>query len=181
VYVVGDDPNGLSFSIAVDDHSHVIRIGNAGVELVTTHGDQDAIRRRYITAAIRVRLHQRAFRERVIEAYRRQCAFCRLRHEELLDAAHIVPDAHPEGEPVVSNGLSLCSLHHAAFDRSFLGVRPDYVIEVRPDILLEKDGPTLVHAIQALHGTQIQIPAVERHRPNPSLLEMRYEKFRQLI
>ena len=33
---------------------------------------------------------------------------CRLHHEELLDAAHILPDAHPLGLPNVSNGLALC-------------------------------------------------------------------------
>jgi hypothetical protein len=39
---------------------------------------------------------------------------------ELLDAAHILPDGHPKGEPVVPNGLALCKLHHAAFDRQRL-------------------------------------------------------------
>jgi len=41
---------------------------------------------------------------------------------ELLDAAHITPDTHPEGEPIVSNGLSLCKLHQAAFDRFFFTI-----------------------------------------------------------
>lgn len=36
------------------------------------------------------------------------------RHRELLDAAHILPDNHPHGEPVVPNGLAPCTLHHAA-------------------------------------------------------------------
>jgi len=40
-------------------------------------------------------------------AYRQSCAICRLRHKELLDSAHILPDLHPLSEPVVSNGLSL--------------------------------------------------------------------------
>ena len=51
---------------------------------------------------------------RVIEAYRTHCAFCRLRHQGLLDAAHITADIEDSGEPVVSNGISLCKLHHAA-------------------------------------------------------------------
>ena len=51
------------------------------------------------------RLHQATFRERVLHAYRTSCAICRLRHRELLDAAHILPDGHPRGEPVVPNGL----------------------------------------------------------------------------
>lgn len=178
VYVVADNPAKLVFSVAVDDTAHLGLDSERAVGSVL-HEEDESARRIYITAAVRVRLHQRAFRERVLEAYRRQCAFCRLRHEELLDAAHIVPDAHPEGEPLVRNGLSLCTLHHAAFDHSFLGLRPDYVIEVRPDILKEHDGPTLVHAIQALHGTRILLPGPSALRPARELVEMRYEQFRQ--
>jgi putative restriction endonuclease len=150
-----------------------------GSDLGAVSEDPDSVRRSYVTGVVRVRLHQRAFRERVLEAYQRQCAFCRFRHEELLDAAHIVPDSEPGGEPVVRNGLALCTLHHSAFDRQFLGLRPDYVLEVRPDILREHDGPTLVHAIQALHGQRILLPRAEALRPDRTLLAMRYEKFRE--
>jgi putative restriction endonuclease len=115
----------------------------------------------------------------VINAYRRQCAFCRFRHEELLDAAHIIPDRDPGGEPRIANGLALCALHHAAFDRFFSGLRPDLVIEVRPDLLREEDGPTRVHAIQGLHGTRIALPRATVHRPDPVLVEHRYRRFRE--
>ena len=179
VFVAGDNPTNLAFSIAVDDATHFRLEPDRFQGASVVREDADSARRAYITAAVRVRLHQRAFRERVLEAYRRQCAFCRLRHEELLDAAHIVPDSQPEGEPLVRNGLSLCTLHHAAFDRCFLGLRPDYVIEVRPDIRRERDGPTLVHAIQALHGTRIVLPVPRGLRPDPALVEIRYEQFRQ--
>lgn len=141
--------------------------------------DVDRGRRSYITAEVRVRLHQRGFRERVLEAYRRQCAFCRLRHEELLDAAHIIPDRQLLGEPVVRNGLSLCALHHSAFDWNFVGLRPDYVIEVRPDILTERDGPTLAHAIQGLHGQSIVLPRSIAQRPDRDRLALRYGQFRE--
>ena len=117
------------------------------------------------------------FRERVLLAYRNQCALCRLRHSELLDAAHIVPDAEPEGEPVVRNGIALCRLHHAAFDRFFLAVRPDRIIEVRHDILKESDGPTLQHAIQGLHGQSIVLPRRLAEQPAIELLSERYERF----
>jgi hypothetical protein len=30
-----------------------------------------------------------------------------------------------------TNGLSLCKIHHAAFDRGIIGIRPNYVIEIR--------------------------------------------------
>lgn len=141
----------------------------------------DATRRTYVTAAMRVRLHQRkrAFREQVLEAYQRQCAFRRLRHEELIDAAHIIPDTEPGGEPLVRNGLSLRTLHHGAFDRYFIGLRPDFTIEVREDLRRERDGPTLVHAIQALHDSRIVLPRKLEYRPARDLLEIRYERFRQ--
>ena len=60
----------------------------------------------------------------------------------------------------------------------FIGLRPDNVIEVRADILGESDGPTLVHAIQRLHGSRIVLPARKLDRPDPTLVEKRYERFR---
>jgi putative restriction endonuclease len=176
VFIVRDDPADLFFSVAVDDATHT------GLTLDQYAGgvvsDDSSARRAYITASVRQRLHQRGFRERVLEAYRHQCSFCRLRHEELLDAAHIIGDTEPQGEPIVRNGLSLCKLHHAAFDSHFIGVRPDYVLEVRRHILKEHDGPTLVHAIQELHGSKIFIPKQAAHQPSRELLEIRYERFR---
>lgn len=176
VFVVKDDPQRLVFTIAVDDTSH-INLSLDESEGFSIHEDLGEGRRLYITAAVRQRLHQRAFRERVLDAYRHQCAFCRLRHEELLDAAHIIPDSEVEGKPVIPNGIALCKLHHSAFDRYFLGVRPDYVIQVRPDVLKETDGPTLLHAIQALHGERIYIPRKVALRPHPSYLEIKYDRF----
>ncbi len=118
------------------------------------------------------------FRERVLRAYRERCALCHLKHRELLDAAHIVPDTHPEGEPVVTNGLALCKIHHAAFDHYLIGVRPDYVVEVHPRILAESDGPMLRHGLQGMHDTRIELPGSRRDYPDPERLRDRYEKFR---
>ena len=49
------------------------------------------LKRSYAATEVQRRVHQAAFRERVLLAYRRRCAFCDLRHEELLDAAQINP------------------------------------------------------------------------------------------
>src|SRR4029453_3505387 len=65
-----------------------------------------ASRRHYITAVVRQRPHQRGFRQRVLRAYQQCCAICRLRHDELLEASHILPDGHPLRAPVVPNGLA---------------------------------------------------------------------------
>ena len=177
VFVVNDDPTSLTFSVAVDD-ALTLRLG-ADMSTVAEDAAVD-IRRGYITTIIKQRIHQAAFRERVIDAYRQQCALCRLRHEELLDAAHILPDADPEGEPVVPNGIALCKLHHAAFDRFFLSVRPDYTIEIRGDVLNESDGPMLKHGLQGMHGQLIQIPSRISLRPNPDLLALRHRRFLEL-
>lgn len=172
VYVVGDDQADLMFSIAADEATHL--------ELAGLHRfgeERDEIRRQYVTATVRTRLHQRAFRERVLEAYRNECSICQLRHQELLDAAHIVADAEDEGDPVVSNGLALCKLHHAAFDSFFITVRPDYRIEVRSSILEESDGPMLLVGLKQIHGGMIQLPHAARDRPDPVRLGRRYERF----
>jgi putative restriction endonuclease len=102
---------------------------------------------------------------------------CRLRHAELLDAAHILPDGHPLGNPVVPNGLALCKIHHAAFDSNILGVRPDLVVEVQRRILDEIDGPMLRHGLQELHGSRLLIPRSRASHPDRDRLEYRYEEF----
>lgn len=137
------------------------------------------IRRRYATRVFRQRLHQTAFRERVVHAYQHHCAVCRLKREELLEAAHIMPDADPLGEPSVPNGVALCRLHHAAFDKYLIGIRPDCVIEVRQDVLDESDGPMLIHGLQGFHGARLVVPRRASWRPDPRLLEERYERFRR--
>jgi putative restriction endonuclease len=114
---------------------------------------------------------------RVLEAYRNACAFCRLRHQELLDAAHIIPDSDPEGVPEVRNGLALCKLHHAAFDRFIVGVNPDYIIHVRRDVLEEIDGPMLKHGLQGLDGVKIQVPRDLKLKPDKDLLSRRFQRF----
>jgi putative restriction endonuclease len=171
VFIVGDNPASLTFTVAVDDRQLT-------ATAVPADSPEVEIRRRYVTRLVRQRLHQQAFRERVLAAYREHCAICRLRHQELLEAAHIVGDANPEGEPRVSNGLALCKLHHAAFDAHILGVRPDYIVEVRLDVLEEIDGPMLKHGLQGFHGQPLLVPTREAFKPSRESLEQRYAVFR---
>ena len=131
-----------------------------------------------MTAVTVRRLHQHKFRARVLSAYRNRCAVCRLKHAELLDAAHIIPDSELQGEPVVPNGLALCKIHHAAFDRHILGVRPDLKVEIRADILEEVDGPMLKYGLQEMNGTKLFLPSSSRLMPGREFVEARYEQFR---
>lgn len=174
VYVTGDDPKGLAFTIMADVNGSFAEKMRSDI---AADPERTELRREYATAAVQVRLHQASFRERVLDAYRTHCAMCRLKHRELLDAAHIIPDADPEGHPEVSNGLSLCKIHHAAFDRGIIGIRPDYVIQVREDVLKEVDGPMLKYGLQALHGIELLLPSNPSDAPSKDALERRYQSF----
>lgn len=132
--------------------------------------------RAYAERLTRQRLHQPVFRARVLAAYSTSCAMCRLRHTELLDAAHIIPDSEG-GVPQVSNGLSLCKIHHAAYDANILGIRPDLKVVVREDILLEHDGPMLQYGLQAMSGMTLAVPTMLANRPRTQALEQRFELF----
>jgi putative restriction endonuclease len=137
----------------------------------------DPIERRYAVRETRVRLHQARFRARVLPAYANQCTICRLKETRLLDAAHIVPDRELAGEPTISNGLGLCSIHHRAFDEDLVGVSPDYQAVVHPRLLDEDDGPML-DLLKDAHGSAIVVPRRQTSRPNKELLAVRFEQFR---
>lgn len=141
--------------------------------------DLDDNQRRYAERLTKLRLHQPVFRARVLRAYDTTCAICRLKHVGLLDAAHILADSRG-GQPVVSNGLSLCRIHHAAYDQNILGVRPgaSLVVEVRRDILDEVDGPMLRYGLQRMAGVELHVPRQASHQPDRAAIAQRYEDFR---
>src|SRR5271166_1230737 len=92
--------------------------------------------RRYALRDIKVRLHQTSFRDAVLTAYGGRCVISRLPEPRLLDAAHIVIDADEQlGQPVVSNGLPLTKIHHAAFDAHLIGIDPDFRVQVSDRLL----------------------------------------------
>jgi putative restriction endonuclease len=175
VWIVDEEPDRHQFVIALDDGM----LSSWIPEALVSQPDF-VLRREYADAVVRRRLHQPEFRRRVLDAYRRQCAMCRLRHPELLDAAHIKEDAQG-GEPIVTNGIAMCAIHHRAFDAQVVGVRTDYVVEVRVDVLRERDGPTLQHALQGMHGSTLWVPRRVSAQPSKDLLEERYERFRAAV
>jgi putative restriction endonuclease len=140
---------------------------------------EDPLQRRYAVRETKVRLHQARFRGRVVPAYRNQCAICRLKELRLLDAAHIVGDAEQLGEPAVTNGLSLCSIHHRAFDHDLVGVSPDYEVRVSGRLLADDDGPML-DVLKACHRQPLSVPRVVTSRPDRELLAVRFERFEKL-
>jgi putative restriction endonuclease len=137
---------------------------------------ESAIERRYAVRETRVRLHQAVFRGRVLSAYASTCTICRLREGRLLDAAHIAGDLEENGEPIVANGLALCSIHHRAFDQQLVGVSPDYSVHVSKRLLEEEDGPML-ELLKQFHAEQIVVPTRAAWRPDKERLAERFERF----
>ena len=175
VYIIKDEPEKLRFTVAAEN---IIKFSNA--PNIVEEPEVRYLKQEYATREVKQRMYQQTFRELVLDAYRNHCAICSLRHRELLDAAHIKPDAEG-GKPLVFNGLSLCKIHHSAFDQNIIGINPDYIIEVRRDVLEEIDGPMLKYGIQEMHGNRIILPRSEVKRPDRELLAERFERFKKAM
>lgn len=135
--------------------------------------------RRYATAEVKVRLHQQHFREDVLRAYRKRCAVCTLRETQLLQAAHIIGDGHADGHAQIDNGISLCAIHHLAYDRNLLGIDPAGVVHISKRLLDEVDGPMLRTGLQGFHAQPISQPSRPSERPDPERLEVRFVNFQE--
>lgn len=136
----------------------------------------DILERKYAVRETRVRLHQARFRGHVLVAYSSLCAICRLKESRLLDAAHITADLELRGDPVVANGLSLCSIHHRAFDQNLVGVSPDYEVHVSKHLLDDEDGPML-ELLKGFHKQPIVVPSRRAWKPDRNRLGERFRHF----
>lgn len=167
VYVIADDVDAKQFVFALDESLRFLK------NPLTPTADE----RTYAERITKQRLHQTEFRGRVLSAYRTECSICNLKHGRLLDAAHITPDADCQGLPIASNGLSLCKIHHTAYDTDFIGISSDYVVHVNGALLQESDGPMLRHGLQEMHGRRISVPSMKVERPDRDRLELRFQHF----
>ena len=81
----------------------------------------------------------------------------------------------------MQNGLSLCKIHHAAFDKNIIGVTPDYEVKVREDILEEIDGPMLKYGLLAMNGNSLILPKQKKDWPDKERLEKRFYLFKRVV
>ena len=108
------------------------------------------------------------FRSIVYEAYNYKCAMCSI-GLELIEAAHIVPHSHEKGTDEIGNGISLCALHHTAYDRSLIYFDDEFNIKINTTKMeyLEKVGlDSGFRKFQGLAFDKIQLPANHTLRPN---------------
>lgn len=169
VFLLGEEPSDHQFVVGLEENQKLLPANQTP--------EVQEIVKRYNERVVKTRYHQPQFRARVIHAYGERCAICRLPFAQLLDAAHIRPDSEG-GSAKVDNGLSLCKIHHGAYDSEIIGISPDYKIHVRDSVLSTFDGPTLQHSIKEMHGQSLaQIPSQNIDKPNRDLLAERFEKF----
>ena len=73
--------------------------------------------------------------------------------------------------------MSLCKVHHAAYDINIVGIDSNYTVHVRQDILSETDGPMLEHGIKEMDKTRLWVPAAPGEKLDPARLELRFLEF----
>jgi Predicted restriction endonuclease len=167
-YVIDEDRT--SGHVLIATHDAAVRLHESSHAIID---------RQYVSRLIQQRVHQPVFRAQVMLAYERTCAICRLKHPEMLDAAHIIADRDELGVAHVSNGLALCKIHHAAYDNDVLGIDPDYRVHVDAEILREVDGPMLKHGIQEMDGATLRLPRRTTDYPNRDALAARFDAFQR--
>lgn len=76
------------------------------------------------------------FRKLLLKTYKGKCCMCKMNHEVVLEACHIVPwnVSSPEQRLDVRNGLLLCANHHKLFDNGLIEVHEDYSVSLSPDM-----------------------------------------------
>ena len=118
----------------------------------------------------KVRIGHSVLREVVLRAYDYTCCICGLDIPDLLDVAHIRPwsvDPHNRLNP--ENCLSLCSLHHRAYDRHLMQIRDrrvfitekarSFTSEAARNYLLAYDGKKIMDPIYDFHDVIRELKA----------------------
>ena len=77
----------------------------------------------------------------------------------------------------VPNGLSLCAIHHEAYDRDLLGISPDLRVRLSRRLLDDDDGPMLEWGLKAFHDARITLPRRAEDHPSRENLDERFRRF----
>lgn len=131
-----------------------------------------APRRKVMTTTLRL-LRDRRFSQNVLDAYRHKCAFCGLQLK-LLDAAHILPVAHPDSHDQVTNGVALCALHHRAYDSSLITFDGSYRIRVNENQVanLRSEGRSGgIAGLRSALRPSLLLPQKKASRPSATMIQ----------
>ncbi len=112
------------------------------------------------------------FRRRVLGAYGHRCAVCGVQLE-LIDAAHIIPVAATTSTDETRNGIALCKLHHAAYDRNLISFNERYRIEVNREEVSRLTSANRVQGLEKFREhllSAILLPNDRRDYPPPEII-----------
>jgi len=128
--------------------------------------------RQIVLSQIAKKFRATDFRKRVLVAYENRCAACGVQLE-LIDAAHIIPVAASTSTDETKNGIALCKLHHAAFDRNLISFNERYKIEISNSEISRLTAINLIGGINEFKQqlrTAIILPADRRDYPPPEYI-----------
>lgn len=129
--------------------------------------------RRIVVSQIARKYRAVDFRKRVLGAYGHQCAVCGVQLN-LIDAAHIIPVAHPASTDETLNGVAMCKLHHAAFDRNLLSFDEKYKVEISTAEISRLTAGKVSGGLSAFKSalkTALILPNDKRDYPPPSYIK----------
>ena len=123
------------------------------------------------------KIREPGFRRTIMRIYDYTCAVCELQiltldGESVTEAAHIIPFSKSNNDDV-RNGISLCKLHHWAFDRYLFSVDESYKVTVSD--LMTEQGPT-EWKLTAFNGKDILLPEREELYPAQEALAWHRER-----
>jgi len=114
----------------------------------------------------KIKVRSAAFKTKIKELYEDSCAVCGIRRYNKaqnpeVEAAHIYP-VEKDGTDDLRNGLSLCKLHHWAFDGGLFVIEDNFDIKVLPEILNDQN----YQEIYRFDGKKINLPKNKVITPN---------------
>ena len=122
-------------------------------------------------------IRSEAFRREIMQIYNYTCAVCRSRiltmdGKSATEAAHIIPFRDTKDDNI-RNGISLCKLHHWAFDEGLISFSKTHKIMVSE--LIFEEGPT-EWMLTELSNKPILLPKHKLLRPSPEALKWHRER-----
>ena len=130
-------------------------------------------KRKYFEYISRVYPRDSKFRDRIMTAYDGSCCICG-RQLDMVQAAHIIPHAHPEGDDSVNNGLALCVEHHYLYDSALLLLGPGrklFFNEERAEFLEQIGQGEGVDEVRSKHDKEYSVPEGSEDQPSDENLE----------
>ena len=123
------------------------------------------------------KIRKAGFRQAIMRIYKYTCSVCQvhiltLDGESVTEAAHIIPFSISKNDDV-RNGISLCKLHHWAFDKGLISLNKAYKVIVSE--LISERGPT-EWRLKTLQGKEILLPDYKELYPAQEALAWHREQ-----